>query len=547
MSDWRIDEEQLFRLNTVLQQQDDILVTNCLTRSAQESKLFPIMPYLDLVMIDCYYRTPDLLRKVAARVTPEQIGDRAREASTTLTRLTTWAILNYYVNGRSLLIRHGMLRPEDNLEDLWFVADFQQRLISAYQRANAHQSAYAAGDISPHHEERTLQCFEADAFELDDRLRSAVSKFLAMATQYNFLVHCESRSGLGAAGPYRLGGQTILHTRDFLNLTECGLPWMDGIGTELPYANLTLTMITDGVILDITDWGTPYSRPEAYQERLVGVGLYTSDALCDRYQPVGMGSAAELAGTFEELADGCAAATRGLYARFSDMTNDQMIEAGIASYLRAPVDAAIIAGVYDQDDWDFIDDRTRRLWPIYNEEFAMDAYVDYFAALQGLVGSDTDYYVHPVLYDRWRRNGGVGDLPGPGRNAQLVPAHVLDSGDYTLRVNAQGSKSSGTWSLPKKTGAYTFASGRLSQDEMNARAREFASPLFEVPWSNLDERSIKWRWQTDEVDALYRYAQTDSRLLADRGAGLRRGDIEAIRRAAGERPWQEIAGERVPV
>ena len=39
-------------------------------------------------------------------------------------------------------------------------------------------------------------------------------------------------------------------------------------------------------------------------------------------------------------------------------------------------------GVYDQDDWDFVDDRTRRLWPFYNEEYAMDAYVDYFAELQ---------------------------------------------------------------------------------------------------------------------------------------------------------------------
>ena len=344
MSEFRLDEEKLLRLNTVLQAADDILVTNCLTRSAQESKLFPIMPYLDLVMIDCYYRVPDLLRKVAARTTPEHIGHRAREVSTTLTRLTTWAILNYYVNGRALLIRHGLLRPQDNLEDLWFVADFQQRLIAAYQRGNAHQSTFAAGDISPHHEERTLQCFEADAFELDDRLRSAVGKFLAMATQYNFLIHCESRSGLAAAGPYRLGERTLMHTRDFLNMTECGLPWMDGIGTDLPYANLTVPLITDGVIFDITDWGTPYGTPEAYGDKIVGVGLYTSDALCDRYQPVGMGSAAELAGTFEELAEACGAATRQLYARFSEMTFDQMVEAGIASYLRAPVDAAIIAG-----------------------------------------------------------------------------------------------------------------------------------------------------------------------------------------------------------
>jgi hypothetical protein len=461
--------------------------------------------------------------------------------TTTLTRLTGWATRNYYLNGRTLLIRNGLLRPEDNLEDLWFMVDFHQRFTRAFQRSNAHLWALDAGDTTQIHEERTLQVFEADAFEADGALRAAATKLLAAATQYSFLVHCESRSGLASAGPYRLGDRRLLHTRDFLNLTECGLAWMDGIGTELPFANLTMTVITDGVSIEITDWATPYITPEDYQDAIVGVGLYTSDALCDRYLPVGMDSAAELSETLVELTAKIAHATRELYARFAGFSFDQMVEAGMSTYLRAPVDASVMAGSYSQAEWDRVDDRTRRLWAIYNEEYAYDAYVDKFAALVGLRGSQSDYYLHPVAYGVWRRSGAKSPLPTPGRSANLVPADVLQDHDYAPRVNPDGlTDIKGSWSLPAKTGKYTLACGRLTEAEMNQRARTFSSPLLEAPWRHLDEQAVKWRWEEPEVDAMYRYAHEHSRLLRDQGSSLRRADLDAARRAAGERAWSDV-------
>ncbi|MCW3013638.1 MAG: hypothetical protein JWO02_730 [Solirubrobacterales bacterium] len=545
MSTFRLTEEQLHTVNAVIQKSDNVLVHNCLTRTAQESKLFPILPYLDLVMIDTYYRYPDLLRKVAAVMSPEDLGHRVREVSTTFSRITSWSTLAYYLNGRALLIRNGLLRPEDNLEDLWFMVDFHQRLMRTYFRAGGNLWALDAGDISPVHEERTLQVFEADAYEADDELRTAAMRFAAAATQYNFLVHCESRSGLSSTGPYQLGGQLLLSTRDFLNMTECGLAWMDGIGQDIGYANLTMTVITDGVGMEITDWGTPYTTPEAYQDKVVGVGLYTSDVLTDRYLPVGMGSREELVAEFDRLTKAIHGATRQLYSRFSSMDATQMVEAGMATYLRAPVDLAMIAGVYDAADWDFVDDRTRRLWDLYNEEYAYDAYVDKFASLGGLRGGQSEYYLHPITYAVWRRSGMQGDLPQPGRSGEFVPADVLRSHDYSLRVNPGGlSDSRGTWSLPPKSGAITVAAGALSQDELNERARSLDTPLLQSPWRYIDEAAVKWRFDDPDADALYRYTQERSRLIAGRGASLKRADIDAARRAAGERPWSELAAAR---
>jgi hypothetical protein len=339
-----------------------------------------------------------------------------------------------------------------------------------------------------------------------------------------------------------------MHTRDFLNLAECDLPWLDGVAEGVTHNNLTAVVITDGVAIDITDWGTPYTTPEDYQDRIVGFGLYTADFLTDRYVPVGMGSAAELTDALNAITQELTTATRNLYSRFASMTFDQMVEGGIYSYIHAPAETNHMAGVYDQADWFFVDDRTRRLWEIANEEYSMDAYVEQFATLLGRQGSSTDYYLHPTAYDVWRRSGARGELPTPGRNAVLVPAHILSDHDYPLRVNPNGlADAKGSCSMEPKRGRYTIAGGKLTQDEMNERARAFRSRLVDGPWRHFDENTVKWHYDDPEVQAMYRYTQESSRLLRDGGSALVRADIDAARSAGGERPWSEVSLSGVPV
>lgn len=551
MSDWRIDERQLLELNACLQRTDDVLIHNCLTRTAQESKLFPIMPYLMMCFYDAYYRFPDLLREATAVLSAEDMGHRARESSNRAGGLTLWGTLNFYLNGRTNLIKAGMLRPEDNLEDLCFMVDFHHRFMRAFQRNSAQLWALDSGDIAQVHDERTLQVFEADAYEADEALRSAAAKFVAVGTQYSFLLNCESRLSLKSSGPYSLGDRRLLHTRDFLNLAECDYSWLDGVAEGVTHNNLTLALVTDGVALEITDWGTPYARPEDYQDRIVGAGLYSSDFLEDRYIPIGMDSRAELTDTLLALTQQMTEATRRLYSRFAEMSFDQMTETGIYVYFQAAAEPAHMAGTYRQSDWEMIDDRTRRFWPVFNEEYSLDAYVSHFAAMDGRLAASNDYYLHPVSYAVWRRSGGAAPLPAPGRNANLVPAHVLGDHDYSLRANPNGLADVRGWSsLPAKTNKYTFNRGKLTEGEMNDQARAFASPLVEAPWRHVDEQTVKYHFAEPEVDALYRYTQERSRLLRDRGASLRRADLEAIRRDAGERPWSEVTvvadGERAP-
>ncbi len=540
MTDWKISEEQLLELNGFLARHDDMISPNLRTRTAQESKLFPMTPYVMMSFLNFYYTMPDLLRKIEMSISPEELGHRARNSTTQLNTLTILMQLVNYLQGRVELIRLGAIRPEDNLEDLWYVCRFYRRVMGGYRRNDGHEFASEAGDISLTHDERVLQVFEADAFEVDDDLRASATRFLAVASQYSFLVFCESRVGMASSGPYSLGGQRLMHTRDFCNLSESGLPWMDEIGLSIPFNNLTAVVITDHTRVEITDFASAYTTPENYQSNIRGFGLYTSDFLTDRYQPVGMGSRKELTRTLDDLSELIKAAITPLYQRFAGMGHDGMIEAGIVAYGYAVSDMAFMGGSYEQSDWEMIDNRVRRLWPIFNEEYATAALVSDFAVLDGKAGSASDYFVHPYSYRQWRPASGQ-SLPHAGRVAQLVPAHILSDHDYSRRVNEGGSPSLSRVDLPRKTGKYTVLSGRLTQDEINAAAKQYSSPLIDGAWRNIDDATVKFGWQDDDVNALYRYVQDSSRLLKGQGAKLLRPDIDALRRAAGERPWSAVS------
>lgn len=541
MSEWKISEDQLRLVNTALAEHDDTISRNLMTRTAQESKLFPMLPYFMMSFIQAYYMYPNILRKASEHLSPEDIGHRMRNSSIQLGTLTAnmgGELL--YIQGRVELIKLGLLRPEDNLEDLWYVIDWHHRVMSTYRRNEGHIWTDSADDTSHVLDERVLQVLEADAYEINDDLRAAVARFNAVTSQYSFLVYCESRVGMDSNGPYNLGGQKLLHVRNFMTLGESGLPWMDGVAKDIPYQNLTLSLITDDVRIEVTDFGTAYTTPEAYQDRLLGAGLYTSDIFTDRLVPVGMGSREELISTLNDLADVIKAAITPLHQRFAAMNFDQMTEAGILAYVYAVSDASFMSGTYDQEEWESIDDRVLRLWPIYNEEYGTASFMSDYIAYDGHYGAAGEYLVHPYSYRSWRPDNGA-NLPKPGRVAQLVPSYVLLDHDYSRRSsdNATSTRSG----LPRKTSTYQFLEGRLTQDELNARARGYTSPLLETPWRHFDDASVKFGYRDPDVDALYRYTQERSRLLRDQGASLVRSDIERIRREAGESTWEEVAAK----
>src|SRR5579863_8972115 len=198
----------------------------------------------------------------------------------------------------------------------------------------------------------------------------------ASVSQYGFLISCESRISLHNSGPYKLADDREMNVRDFMDLSESDFPWLDGVARDVPYNNLTVTMaVKDCHFYLVDDWGCFESKPEFTSDKLVGVGLYTSDALSESYQPVAMGSREELTACFKSLTDKVKDATNSLWKRIAGWSRDQMIDAGAITYFSIVKDLAHVAGVYDVGDWMTLDERAERFQPLFNDEYSLDALV----------------------------------------------------------------------------------------------------------------------------------------------------------------------------
>ncbi len=508
---------QLLETNNMLQALTDETYWLCVTRTTQESKLFPVPSYMLLSYLNAYYRYPTLLRKIEARMPAEQLGDRARQMGTKIDTLTMgWTLPGFYNLGREWLINMGLLRPEDAVEDTVYVMDFWKRFQLSYHRNDGHITNRDFGHRSQILPEHQLQVFQADLFavEAGDRLHTAANKFMATVSQFQFLSHCECRIGICNQGPYKFGEKSELIVRDFMDLAECDYPWLDGVSAEVPYNNLTIPMVAkDTHFYLMDDWGSFESEPEFKAESISHIGLYTSDHLTEGRLPVAMGSAGQLAAEFDRLREIFTEATGKLWKRIAAWSRAEMIEAGALVYYNIPKDLAHLAGVYEQSDWFDIDERAARFIPLLNDEFGRDCLTE----LVGLVSLPSQQVNDYTMMQHSNL---------PKRMYTPIPYAILETGTYT---RTSGPLYPGSHVLADKKGKWRTSRGDLTQAEYNQAARGFTPKLCQAPYIHFDETWVKYHHDDPEVDEMYRIAQAQSRNLKDRGAGLSRADVEKLR------------------
>jgi len=76
-ADPKLTYPALLQTNNYLRQLSDTTYWLCITRTVQESKLFPMNPYMLLSYLNSFYRWPTLLREIDAVTPAEELGDRA--------------------------------------------------------------------------------------------------------------------------------------------------------------------------------------------------------------------------------------------------------------------------------------------------------------------------------------------------------------------------------------------------------------------------------------------------------------------------------------
>ncbi len=511
-----LDYVGLLNANNSIQTVGDDTYWLCVTRTVQESKLFPVPSYMLLSYLCCYYRYPELLRKVESRVSAEEVGDRSRAMGGKFGNLPGWALPTFFLLGREMLINFGMLSIEDAAEDTAYVMDFWRRFKLSQQREDGHLNAREFGQRVQLLPERRLQRFHADLHNCKngDRLHKAAQGFLATVSQYGFLVSCESRVTLNNSGPYSLGDDRELVIRDFNDLAQGDFPWLDGVGDDIPYNNLTVTMEATGCHFYLMDdWGSFESKPEFTADKLTGIGLYTSDVLTEGYVPVGMDSPEQLAETFEKLTEKFRVATVELWKRMAGWSRDQMMDAGAIVYFSIIKDFAHVAGVYDVDDWMKIDERADRFRPLLNDEFGRD----FLGELVGLVDLPTQQ-LHD--YAMMQHNN------QPSRYISHIPYSVLNRTDQTTIAPITG----GVSHLSEKIDRYVTSAGAMSLEEYNTKAQQFRPTQMTDDYRFLCDTSVRHHPDSEVAQSLYRLEQDQSQLLRGKGTGLTRSDIEDLRR-----------------
>jgi len=501
---------QLLETNNLIQQVSDESYWLCFTRTVQESKLYPVSAYILFSYLNAFYRYPELLRKVETRLPAEDIADRVRNMGIKAqTSHMSWCLPAFYLLGREMLIAMGMIRPQDALDDIVYVMDFWKRYMLSWHRNSGHLTNTQAGQRAQILPDRRLEIFRDDMFACTpgDPLHEAAHAFMATASQYGFLVSCESRVSLTNTGPYRIDDRHEMLVRDFMDMAECSLPWLDGVAADVPFNNFTVPMaVRDCHFNLVDDWGSFESTPAFTAEKLAGVGLYVSDPLSDGYVPLGMDSAETLARTFHELNVTLREATNRLWTRMAGWTREQLLDAGALTYFSAMKDIAHVAGVYEVEDWMEIDPRAERFRPILNDEYGN-------MFLGELVGSLSLPHQKRSSFTMMEHSDKATGMMTP------LPYAVLAGEDY---VASCGPIQRGTTRLDPKQDRYRTTRGTLTLAEYNRLAREHVPALCADKYRFLCETWVKFNAGTPLADELYRIEQRQSRTLRDRG--IRRGE-----------------------
>ncbi len=512
-----LDYAQILETNGILQKWGEEAYWFLVMRTVQESKLFPVPPYILLSYANAFYRWPALLRKIEQRLSAEELGDRVRNMGGKPRGPALWALPAFYLLGREWFINMGFLRPQDAIEDLAYVVDFWKRFQLSFRRNQRVMMPLEAGRRAPVLPEHKTQVFHADLYECreGDELYEAAQSFMASMSQYAVLAGCESRPNLDNHGPYLLDGDRELFVREYMDLGENAFPWQDGIASEMPYNNLTLTQLLKGVHVSLVDEiGNFETRPDLQPRHTAGVGLYTSDMLSEGHVPVGMGSRGELIDALRDLAEKANRATTALWRRIASWSRDQLMDAGALFYFAIIKDFAHMAGCYDPDDWMVIDERADRFRPLLNDEYSRDV-------LGGLCVFTLPS--HRVSSYRTMQHSELSHQP-----FTPIPLTVLRDRDY-LATNPSDF-APGITHLDPKNDRYRTTRGVLSLGDYNRLTSGFTPAQCGEDYRYLCETWIRYNADGELANGLYRMEQSTSRNLRDRGAGLRREDVEALRK-----------------
>jgi hypothetical protein len=328
-------------VNGMLRYHGEIAHALTVQRTALESALIPVTAYILISGVECYRRHPELMTKIAAATSPEELGASGRQLGNQIDTVHLWSIANIYLVGRSVLAGGGLLDFDADLARTAIVFDFWKRAAAAFRADGTLQAADSGGIVTPY-SEFVAELVAGCAPVRDDEQRARLSRLNALLTSYLFLLYFDTRAGYQDTGPYPLPDGRVLLLRAFNRFGPSDFAWSHEVASDLPYTTVVAAFVLEGVDFHVTDFGTAVTDPADYLDRLVAFGLF--DPTSGR--PVPIGETDALA-----LGDAVKVAQRRLYRQIAGMTRHEKLDAGAYVYFSFLRPFAEAAGIADRLDW----------------------------------------------------------------------------------------------------------------------------------------------------------------------------------------------------
>ena len=120
-------------------------------RTALESALIPVSAYILVACVECYRRYPEIIDEINRSTTPEELGRAGHRLTTQIDPVHMWAVANFPLVGRKILMATGMVDPDDDARRLATILEFWSRATGAYRFDDGtHQAADAGGSAIPY-------------------------------------------------------------------------------------------------------------------------------------------------------------------------------------------------------------------------------------------------------------------------------------------------------------------------------------------------------------------------------------------------------------
>jgi hypothetical protein len=329
-------------------------------RGLLETQLFPVTAYICVAFYNAYDILYEILKKVAEKISPEELGEKSRKILSEIQALSIFYLPLYYMVGRMGEIHRNSGDPHsesrEKREETMFVIDFWKRLATSYFKGNL--SVFDSKKENLALEQKDIDWTIDQLLEVPLDQAQKIKRTMANLEVVSFLDECEARAKLCDHGPYQLKNGEILVFREISHLYDGKnphFPWSETEATA-PFNNIAFAYRLKDTKAEFDDFATMETQPVDFASNITGIAILTREG--DKVKPLDF----EILKEFNQYASN---ANKELFLKFSKWDRKQQIVAGAYAYCYGYARYTNQIGITDSVNWDL----TERTMDIYVPEF----------------------------------------------------------------------------------------------------------------------------------------------------------------------------------